>query len=144
MVRSHVNSRTRSNPAARNRAANPASPNTRLTASAICPGSRGSNNNAASPATSGNDDVFEHATGTPRPIASNTGNPNPSCNDASTNTSARAYNASSCPAPTHPTNATATPNRSASSRNSTSYGPDDPANTNCTPGKATIASTNAA
>jgi hypothetical protein len=39
-------------------------------ADVIAPVSRGSNSNAASPATSGSEAAFEHATGTPRAIAS--------------------------------------------------------------------------
>ena len=40
--------------------------------------SSGSNSSAASPATSGSEERSEHATGTPRAIASSTGSPKPS------------------------------------------------------------------
>jgi len=44
----------------------------------IAAGDRGSKWNAAPSVTSANAPPFEHATGTPRAIASSTGSPNPS------------------------------------------------------------------
>ena len=62
-------------------------------ASAIARGPSGSNRSAASPATSASAPRFEHATGTPRVIASSTGNPNPSYNDGKTKPSRARYSA---------------------------------------------------
>ena len=59
-------------------------------AAAIAAGSAGSNSSAASPATSGSDARSEHATGTPRAIASSTGSPKPSYSDGNTNAAASA------------------------------------------------------
>ena len=53
-------------------------------AAAIAATSCGSNSSAASPATSGSEEAFEQATGTPRAIASSTGRPKPSYSDGNT------------------------------------------------------------
>jgi hypothetical protein len=57
-------------------------------ARAMSLGEPGSTPRAASPVTSGSEEVAEAIVGTPRAIASRTGRPNPSYNDGYTNTDA--------------------------------------------------------
>ena len=77
--------RARSSPAARRRSiAGPPASSAR-SAPAIAARSSGSKSSAASPATSGSEEAFEHATGTPRAIASSTGRPKPSYSEGNTN-----------------------------------------------------------
>jgi glycosyltransferase involved in cell wall biosynthesis len=100
-VRSQVNSCARSRPRARRLSASAGSSNSRCSAEAIADSSCGSNSSAASPATSGSEETFEHATGTPRAIASSTGSPKPSYSEGNTNACASAHSPSSSSTETH-------------------------------------------
>ena len=75
-------------PASARRSARATSPTSDAIAAAISRTERGFTPSAASPVTSGSEDVAEATTGIPRLMASSTGRPNPSYTDGYTNASA--------------------------------------------------------
>ena len=80
-VSSHEKRSACRRPAAARRSARATSPTSDAIAAAISRTERGFTPSAASPVTSGSEDVAEATTGTPRLIASSTGRPNPSYTD---------------------------------------------------------------
>ena len=98
----------------------------------------GSNISAASPATSGSDEEFEQATGTPRLIASSTGRPKPSWSEGSTKQVAAPNSASRSASSTWSRKHTRsdTPSARARSRSSSSCGVGSPASTKTGGGSA--------
>src|SRR3954452_10354965 len=96
--RCHVNDATRAVPAARSTLRRSSSPSTSRRPAAIAAGSSGSTSTAASPATSGSEEVFEVRTGTFAATPSRMGKPKPSARDGYARISApdRSVRRSSC------------------------------------------------